>query len=190
MADGTGLGTRIRARRKALGLTLTEVAERAGLSNQYVSNLENGHRSPSLAALRSIATALGQTVTDLLGHDADAAHVDLLATALADAPQSLLTFTRSEHFRNAVQRLADECGSRPRRPPHPSHDRDGHRTQTPPQRRTHRPRLAAPPRRLHPHTARRITTNPLGDDRKGSTESGQDLNMTAGTGRSGDQERD
>lgn len=113
MADGTGLGTRIRARRKALGLTLTEVAERAGLSNQYVSNLENGHRSPSLAALRSIATALGQSVTDLLGQDADAAHVDLLATALADAPQSLLTFTRSDHFRNAVGRLADECGIDP-----------------------------------------------------------------------------
>ncbi len=108
MADGTGLGTRIRARRTALGLTLAEVAERAGLSNQYMSNLENGHRSPSLAALRAIAAALGQTVADLLGDGADTMNVDLLATALADAPQSLLTFTRSEHFRDAVHRLADE----------------------------------------------------------------------------------
>ena len=113
MADGTGLGTRIRARRKTLGLTLTEVAERAGLSNQYVSNLENSHRTPSLATLRSIATALGQTVTDLLGHDTDTAHVDLVATALADSPQTLLTFTRSPHFRNAVGRLADEHGINP-----------------------------------------------------------------------------
>ena len=108
MAGGTGLGTRIRARRKALGLTLTEVAERAGLSQQYVSNLEKGHRNPSLAALRSIATALRQTMTDLIGQDTDTMNVDLLATALADAPQSLLTFTRSEHFRNAVHRLANE----------------------------------------------------------------------------------
>ncbi len=113
MADGTGLGTRIRARRTALGLTLAQVAERAGLSNQYMSNLENGHRSPSLAALRSIAAALGQTVADLLGDGADTMNVDLLATALADAPQSLLTFPRSEHFRDAVDRLADEQGIDP-----------------------------------------------------------------------------
>ena len=113
MADGTGLGTRIRAHRTALGLTLAQVAERAGLSQQYVSNLERGRRNPTLAALRSVAGALGQSVTDLLGNGPDTMHVDLLAAALADAPQSLLTFTRSDHFRKVVNRLADEQGIDP-----------------------------------------------------------------------------
>ena len=110
--NGSGLGTRIRARRTALGLTLAQVAERAGLSQQYVSNLERGHRTPTLPVLYSIAAALNQPVTALLG-DPDAKHHDLLQAALADAPQSLITFTRSEHFRHTVKQLADEQGQDP-----------------------------------------------------------------------------
>lgn len=108
MEDSTGLGTRIRARRTALGLTLAQVAERAGLSQQYVSNVELSRRNPTLPVLYAIASALDLPVTELLGDDADLKHHDLLQTALAEAPQSLLTFTRSDHFRQAVQRLADE----------------------------------------------------------------------------------
>ena len=47
MAEGRGLGARLRARRLALGMTLAEVAERAGLSLPYVSNLERGRGNPT-----------------------------------------------------------------------------------------------------------------------------------------------
>ena len=67
MSDGAGLGSRIRARRTALGLTLAEVAERADLSLPYVSNLERGRGNPTLDALRSVAGALQQSVSDLVG---------------------------------------------------------------------------------------------------------------------------
>lgn len=65
----SGLGTRIRARRTALGLTLAQVGQRAGLSETYVSNVERGQRTPTLAVLYAIAEALGQTLTQLLGED-------------------------------------------------------------------------------------------------------------------------
>ena len=91
-----------------LGLTLAQVAQRAGLSETYVSNVERGHRTPTLAVLYAIAEALGQTLTELLGEDPPGGRSDLLQTALAEAPYSLITFTRSDHFRNTVERLADE----------------------------------------------------------------------------------
>lgn len=63
-------GNRIRAQRKAAGLTQAELAEAVGLSQGQVSNLENGDRTISLEWLRRIARALGCAVADLLD-DAD-----------------------------------------------------------------------------------------------------------------------
>ena len=108
VAEESGLGTRIRARRTALGLTLAQVAQRAGLSEAYVSNVEHGHRTPTLAVLYAIAEALGLALTDLLGEDPPTGRPDLLQTALAEAPYSLITFTRSDHFRTTIERLAEE----------------------------------------------------------------------------------
>ena len=91
-----------------LGLTLAQVAQRAGLSEAYVSNVEHGHRTPTLAVLYAISEALGQSLTELLGEDPPGGRRDLLQTALSEAPYSLITFTRSDHFRQTVERLADE----------------------------------------------------------------------------------
>ncbi len=59
------LGRQVRRYRKQLGLTITEMCERTGLSAGMVSKIENGNTSPSLATLRSLSTALNVPVTSL-----------------------------------------------------------------------------------------------------------------------------
>lgn len=60
------LGTRIRAARKTLGLTLEEVGESAGVSRSFISQVENEQAAPSIVTLRKIAKALGTPVFALV----------------------------------------------------------------------------------------------------------------------------
>ncbi|MEI7548498.1 MAG: helix-turn-helix transcriptional regulator, partial [Actinomycetota bacterium] len=53
------LGTAIRGLRLAVGLTMVELADRAGLSQPFLSQIENGRARPSMQSLYRIATALG-----------------------------------------------------------------------------------------------------------------------------------
>jgi len=60
-----GMGIfRIRRRR---GLTLAELAERTELDKGYLSRIERGQKSPSIAALLKISEALGVQVGHLFG---------------------------------------------------------------------------------------------------------------------------
>ena len=59
--DYIEIGARIRDKRKDLKLKQNELAEKAELSNNYLSNIENGHSVPSLEALVRICNALGTT---------------------------------------------------------------------------------------------------------------------------------
>lgn len=52
------LGERIRQRRKALGLSLRELADRVGLTASFLSQIERDLTSPSLESLRKISDAL------------------------------------------------------------------------------------------------------------------------------------
>ena len=52
------LGQRLRARRRELGLTLKEVADGAGLSVGFISQVERGLTAPSLSSLVSISRVL------------------------------------------------------------------------------------------------------------------------------------
>ena len=56
------LGVRIRALRERRGLSLRVVAERAGVSESFVSQIERGVASPSVASLRALADALGESI--------------------------------------------------------------------------------------------------------------------------------
>ena len=60
------LGEIIRARRKALDMTQTELAEKCGISSMHLSYIERGLRSPSLYTLQVIAKALGCQIDQLL----------------------------------------------------------------------------------------------------------------------------
>ena len=89
-------GNRIRELRKRAGLTQIELAERIGLSQGQLSNLENGDRSLSLEWLRRIARALNCAVADLLDDkdnpDRLAGQERDLIEQLRDADPELRTF--------------------------------------------------------------------------------------------------
>ena len=52
------LGKRIRELRKNQGISQEQLAERAGISSQYVSNIERGKDNPTLDLLLGLADAL------------------------------------------------------------------------------------------------------------------------------------
>ena len=60
------LGAALRRLRKAQGLTLQQLAVRCGLSQPFLSQLENGKAMPSLMALHKVAGALESTAHNLL----------------------------------------------------------------------------------------------------------------------------
>ena len=59
------VGERLRVLRNLRRCTLREVAERAGLSESFLSQVERGRASASIASLRRIADALGVSIADL-----------------------------------------------------------------------------------------------------------------------------
>ena len=52
------LGKRIREIRKSQGISQEQLSERAGISAQYVSNIERGKENPTLDLLLRLAEAL------------------------------------------------------------------------------------------------------------------------------------
>lgn len=59
------VGERLRAIRTLRRLTLRTVAERTGLSESFLSQVERGRANASVASLKRIAAALGVNVADL-----------------------------------------------------------------------------------------------------------------------------
>jgi transcriptional regulator with XRE-family HTH domain len=64
------LGARLRDERQKAGMSLRELARRLGVSPSFVSQIENGKSSPSVATLYSIAQVLGTSIDSLFGHEA------------------------------------------------------------------------------------------------------------------------
>jgi transcriptional regulator with XRE-family HTH domain len=69
------LGARIRALRLASGLTLRRVAADAGVTESFLSQVERGVASPSIATVQRIARALGQSIAELFAADERAGSV-------------------------------------------------------------------------------------------------------------------
>jgi transcriptional regulator with XRE-family HTH domain len=59
------LGSRLRALRADRAETLAETAERAGISPQYLSEIERGRKEPSSEMIAALAGALDTTLADL-----------------------------------------------------------------------------------------------------------------------------
>lgn len=64
--DYTQIGRRIAARRKELGLRQTEVCERAGINDKYLSCIERATSIPSLEVVMKLALALDTTPNEFL----------------------------------------------------------------------------------------------------------------------------
>jgi len=67
---GARLGSRIRARREALGISQAALAERVGVFANYVGVLERGLKLPTLDTLVKIGTALRVSAGEILGERA------------------------------------------------------------------------------------------------------------------------
>ena len=65
-ATDTHVGPELKRLRTRAGLSLRTLAARAGFSASFLSLLEKGRVSPSIASLERIAGALGVTIVDLL----------------------------------------------------------------------------------------------------------------------------
>lgn len=91
-AGADGIGERIRRFRTDKGISLSQLAERSGMSKGYLSALENSDRSgqptrrPSAKTLYAIAQELGVTMSDLLGRRL------LIETPDRPTPESLQEF--------------------------------------------------------------------------------------------------
>jgi transcriptional regulator with XRE-family HTH domain len=65
------LGSRLRSLRADRSETLAQTAERAGISPQYLSEVERGRKEPSSEMIAALAGALGSTVADLMADTAE-----------------------------------------------------------------------------------------------------------------------
>jgi len=71
---GQVIGAQVKSARRALNLTLDALAETTGLNKSYLSRIERGEKSPSVATVMKIAQALSTPVATLFGETiADAA---------------------------------------------------------------------------------------------------------------------
>lgn len=63
--ERSSLGDFIASQRRAAEMSLRQLADRAGISNPYVSQIERGLRKPSAEVLSQIATALSVSAESL-----------------------------------------------------------------------------------------------------------------------------
>ena len=66
------LGARIRRLRRSNDLTLRELAQRAGVTESFLSQVERGVASPSVASLQRIARGLGLSIAQFFSSDGGA----------------------------------------------------------------------------------------------------------------------
>lgn len=64
--SAAALGLAVREQRESMGWSQERLADVAGLSAVYVSEIERGRRSPSLGVLARLAAALGQRLSELI----------------------------------------------------------------------------------------------------------------------------
>lgn len=96
------LASRLRDRRVELDLTLKEVAERAGLSIAYVSNLELARGNPTIKSLVALSEAL-EIPFVAIAIDRDAAVESVFQALIADgARNDGTTFSRAGAAVNAL----------------------------------------------------------------------------------------
>ena len=60
------VGINVKRLRLGKGLTQEQYAVKSGLAQQYVSDLENGKKNPTLTTLHQIAEGLGVEVVELV----------------------------------------------------------------------------------------------------------------------------
>ncbi|WP_432849267.1 helix-turn-helix domain-containing protein [Amycolatopsis sp. CA-161197] len=76
----------LRMLRRERGWTLDELARRTGLTKSYLSKVERGNSTPSIAVAIGLAEALGVDVTQLFGDAQDSANLEVRRAGAAADP--------------------------------------------------------------------------------------------------------
>lgn len=63
------VGANVRKARIASNYTQEQLAERSGFSQQYISELENGRRNPTIVTIYELSQALGVSHEQLVASD-------------------------------------------------------------------------------------------------------------------------
>ncbi|MBS1877897.1 MAG: helix-turn-helix transcriptional regulator [Actinobacteria bacterium] len=95
----SALGEWIRAQREMQDLSMRQMANLAGISNPYLSQIERGLRAPSEQVLEAIASAL-RTSADSLREEAG------VAKETDDGPSAVVDAINSDPRLSAAQRRA------------------------------------------------------------------------------------
>ena len=99
------LGARIKQIRKSRRLSQEVLAERAGISAQYVSNIERGRENPTLDLLFRLADALKVSLADMCDYESMEDRRKVRA-----AIQQMLRTGDAERLRVAFKVLKDVLG--------------------------------------------------------------------------------
>jgi transcriptional regulator with XRE-family HTH domain len=108
------VGAYIREQRRRARLSLRKLAERAGVSNPYLSQIERGVRQPSAKILKGIATALQVssetlfTQAGILDGDPEDRPTDVLRAIFRDPD---LTAEQRRELADRYERLREETAS-------------------------------------------------------------------------------
>jgi transcriptional regulator with XRE-family HTH domain len=88
------LGEQLRGLRREHEESLAETARRAGISPQYLSEVERGLKEPSSEMIAAVAGALGTTLGGLAESVADVLRLQRQAAALSNVRRELATRRR------------------------------------------------------------------------------------------------
>jgi transcriptional regulator with XRE-family HTH domain len=95
------IGSHVRAKRKALGLTQSELALELGVTHQHISRIEGGLVVPSLDLVVGLSRKLGVT-TDYLLTGQEKAPLDAIGAIRAEP---LLSSTAKRHLIGVLNEL-------------------------------------------------------------------------------------
>lgn len=99
------LGKKVRQYRKDQQIGLTELARRAGISRSYLYQIESGESSPTVPVVKSLATALGATIGDLVDGE-----------ERASIPDSLRAFAQEDDVKAGDLEMLARINYRGKRP--------------------------------------------------------------------------
>ena len=118
------IGQRIKAARKAIGLTQDQLAQKSGVATITIRQYETGKRQPRLEQLQKIADALDVSISYLLGivdidgyllptAFADPADYEFVKALGFDSPQKLATLVPGAHqstpeHRREIERMMEK----------------------------------------------------------------------------------
>lgn len=102
------LAKRMKERRQALGMSQEALADRSGLSSNFIARIEIGDKTPSLSTLAKLADALGTSVSELLADETSTGEItDYISHLLGSLDGANREFAIRQ-FRALVEHLQEQ----------------------------------------------------------------------------------